>query len=554
MRTALLVLLLSAAGMGKGYAYDFSSVCSTGQTLYYNIIDATNRYVEVTSPSNTYPYYDGFDEPIGDLVLEENVEYEDVDYSVVSIGENSFRGCSGLASASIPSTVSSIEDLAFYFSSLMSVSIPNSVVTIGDYAFGACSSLASVIIPNSVTTIGEYAFSGCDCLTTLNIPNSVNFIGDNAFGCKRLEQITVDADNQCYDSREGCNAIIETNTNTLIRGCKNTIIPNSVTIIGDYAFQNCENLTSFIIPSCVTSIGYAAFRACVDLKSIVIPYAVTSIGDYAFQSCYALTSINIPNSVTSIGDGVFRYCGSLTSIIIPNSVTSIGDYAFEYCGLDIISLAITHPVLGNSAFGGVPCTTLIVSCGSKEDYEASEWANFFTTIEEDCASYGINIEEDSFSGGDINTSVNSTTMGEEVQLTITPDEGMYLASLMVCNVNNPEQTVSVYPIGKTSSLYGFIMPPFDVVVTAVFAPITSVDENNAVEVLTYPNPTNGQVRIEAEGLKHITISNMLGQTVYEGSANGNAFEYDFGKHGAGLYLVGIETASGVAVKKVSVVK
>ena len=108
-------------------------------------------------------------------------------------------------------------------------------------------------------------------------------------------------------------------------------IPNSVTSIGDFAFEDCSSLTSITIPNSVTSIGDYAFYNCLSLTSIEIPNSVTSIGAYAFWGCSSLTSITIPNSVTSIGDCAFCGWSALTSITIPNSVTSIGDNAFEGC-------------------------------------------------------------------------------------------------------------------------------------------------------------------------------------------------------------------------------
>ena len=152
----------------------------------------------------------------------------------------------------------------------------------------------------------------------------------------------MDGNNTKYDSRENCNAIIETETNTLIAGCKNTIIPNSVTSIGDNAFTWCNGLTSITIPNSVTSIGEGAFRGCSELTSVVIGNSVTSIGNEAFASCYGLTSITIPNSVTSIGDYAFQYCSGLTNVVIGNSVKSIGNYAFSNCS------SLTNVVIGNS--------------------------------------------------------------------------------------------------------------------------------------------------------------------------------------------------------------
>jgi hypothetical protein len=261
--------------------------------------------------------------------------------------------------------------------------------------------LTSVTIPNSVESIGYSAFKDCSGLTSIEIPNSVESIGYSAFfGCSGLTSVKVEDGNEVYDSRDNCNAIIETATNSLIVGSNSTVIPNSVTSIGDWAFKGCSGLTSVTIPNCVTSIGAYAFvgtawykslpdgavylgkvlyaykgpmpyGASIDIKdgtvsispyafedcsrftSIEIPNSVESIGDYAFYGCSGLTEVEIPNSVESIGYGTFSGCSGLTSVTIPNSVTSIGNRAFQGCsGLTEVEIPNSVTSIGYFIFEG----------------------------------------------------------------------------------------------------------------------------------------------------------------------------------------------------------
>ena len=303
--------------------------------------------------------------------------------SITSIGDRAFEGCSGLTSVTIGNSVTTIGEFAFYgCSKITSVTIPNSVTSIGNYAFYNCSGLSSVTIPNSVTSIGYGAFANCSGLTSVTIGNSVTSISEFAFGgCSGLTSVTVDKNNGTYDSRYNCNAIIHTSTNKLIVGCNNTIIPNSVTSIGDNAFLVCSGLTSVTIPNSVTSIGKYAFYNCSGLTSVTIGNSVTSIGKYAFAGCWGLTSVTIGNSVTSIGDYAFTDCSGLTSVTIGNSVTSIGYDAFRGCsGLTkLVSLAVEPPICGRGAFEKVDKTTcqLLVPEESINKYKtADQWKEF----------------------------------------------------------------------------------------------------------------------------------------------------------------------------------
>ena len=194
--------------------------------------------------------------------------------------------------------------------------------------------------------------------------------------------------NAVYDSRNGCNAIIETATNTLVAGCQNTIIPNSVTKIGESAFNCCYGLTSIAIPNSVTEIGGDAFSYCSSLSSVTIPNSVTSIGGFAFGFCINLASVFIPNSITNIESTTFYSCTSLTSITIPNSVTHIGHQAFLNCtSLTTIHVeATTPPALEDSTvFMNTPSPICVIPCGTLAAYQASDWASQVSEfVEEGC--------------------------------------------------------------------------------------------------------------------------------------------------------------------------
>ncbi|MGN0238856.1 MAG: leucine-rich repeat protein [Paludibacteraceae bacterium] len=383
-RRILFSILVTIFVSLSAQAYDFQ----VGD-LFYNITG--NKTVEVTSIEKYSPSYSG----MTSMTIPSSVSYDGTTYNVTSIGEYAFYFSVDLTSITIPNSVTSIGGSAFtYCTGLTSITIPNSVTSIGNLAFSNCSSLTSITIPNSVTSIGYFAFEDCSSLTSITIPNSITSIGGSAFsGCDGLVSIVVETGNAFYDSRNNCNAIIETSSNTLIAGCSTTIIPNTISNIGWGAFNGCSGLTSITIPNSVTSIGDYAFNGCSGLTSITIPNSVTSIGSSAFSGCSGLTSITIPNSVTSIGNYAFSRCDGLVSIvvetgnafydsrnncnaiietssntliagcsttIIPNTISNIGWGAFSGCdGLTTITIPNSVTSIGSSAFYGCDGLTSI---------------------------------------------------------------------------------------------------------------------------------------------------------------------------------------------------
>ena len=356
----------------------------------------------------------------GAAVIISTLKYQGRTMDVTSIKYEAFRNCTVMTLCVIGNKVTSIGESAFSgCSSLTSVTIGSGVTSIGDWAFYECSGLTSVTIGSGVTSIGYQAFSGCSSLTSVTIPSGVTSIEMWAFShCSGLTSITVEKGNSKYDSRDNCNAIIETAYNTLIAGCKSTTIPSSVTSIGEGAFRGCSGLTSLIIPNSVTSIGESAFASCSGLTSLIIPNSVTSIGRCAFSYCSGLTSVTvdngnsiydsrencnaiietasntliagcmsttIPSSVTRIGDWAFADCTGLTSVTIPSSVTSIGGFAFSGCsGLQHVYCHAVNPPSGDSySFYDTPISsaTLHVPAESLDAYKWTyPWSRFGTIV------------------------------------------------------------------------------------------------------------------------------------------------------------------------------
>ena len=225
------------------------------------------------------------------------------------------------------------------------------------------SNLTHIEIPDSieyngffyqVKQIKDRAFSTCESLVSIKIPQNIDTIGEGVLlYCDSLQSIVVDSKNKTYDSRDNCNAIIETKSNVLIHGCNNSIIPTGVTRIGDKAFSYCKHMDTIVVPYSVTTIGKSAFLGCRSLRKIDMSENVTNIGNYAFASCWELKSIALPPDLTDLSDGVFQCCDSLCEITIPNNVTTIGRFAFQDCySLKSINIPSAVVSIESDAFDG----------------------------------------------------------------------------------------------------------------------------------------------------------------------------------------------------------
>ena len=347
MKKLLLFLTIMAVGIANAWSQQVGDEFDK-DNIRYRITSLNPKTVEVVRCLSN---------PSGILGLNyiNGVNYNSQDYLITAIGDGAFEGKSAITQ----------------------VQLPASVTTIGNNAFKGCSSLTKIYkeqnIPavdgpnlTGITSIGNSAFEGCSSFTHVGIPAVLTSIGSNPFaGCTSLANLTVNSGNPRYNSVGDCNAIIETSTNKLIAGCKNTTIPNTVTSIGDNAFRGCTGLTSITIPDGATSIGENAFWNCNQLTSVTIPNSVTSIGRSAFYGCSRLSSIIIPQSVTSIGSSAFFVCSNLTVF----DLTSINNFTRTSHGTVRRVVKCSNSGSGKNTTYKIPATFTVVNSASDVESE-----------------------------------------------------------------------------------------------------------------------------------------------------------------------------------------
>ena len=375
--------------------------------------------------------------------------------SVKSIGSEAFSGCFNISSISFEdfSSLDSIKFSAFFYcgSSSASITIPESVTFIDNYAFNRsgfaaidiqasitiinsnvfsdCESLTSITIPSSVTSFDDYAISKCPKLNSISISENVEFIASSAF-MGTGGTFEVDVNNLNYSSSEN---VLFNKDKTVLIHCSasktNYAVPASVITIGEYAFSNCEVLSSVTIPNTVTTIDKNAFRYCITLTTINIPTSVSSISQYtfynsgltnitlpsgidsinnnAFNSCKSLSSVTIPESVTYIGSSTFSYCSALTGITIPNKITTIPNNLFYNCSeLTTINLPDIVNSIESYAFSKCSKLTTIAIPDSVKSIESSVFENCSSLTEITIPDAVESIKKYAFSGCSKLDSVN----------------------------------------------------------------------------------------------------------------------------------------------------
>ena len=520
----LLALLMMASRL---FAYDFDAICSTGQTLYYNI-NTDGISVTVTYPcdSGQNNYYSGYEMPQGDLTIPDSVEYQGVTYAVTKIGAHAFYGCYSLGAATLP----------------------NTLVEIGSYAFHGTNTNGyghHLVIPDSVIIVGSEAFSWVS-VHELTIGESVQNIGYHAFDCSNLKIIHYNATH--------CNDVVSPpfgssrnrNINTLTIGenvvyipaklfycfddlACDVVIPNSVTRIGEQAFFD-ANVTSVVIGDGCVEIGEWAFFNTHYLTSLKLGAGLKTIGESAFFSSGIEGKLILPDSLEVIGYAAF-YENNLTSVLIGPCVSFIDSQAFMCDGLQSVFIEATvPPIIGGHTFGDYS-TPIYVPCASLCDYFAIQstneyWANYtnITAV----FPYQITVES------------ADEQMGY-AYVTQLPD---------CCDI---KAWAKAYPrpgfefdcwksdgvIVSTEEILGIDVVE-DMHLVAYFKVYDGVGEDNST-IGVYPNPAKEKITIDGIRPDEVQIYNAYGQLVK--TVRGTN-EIDVAELAEGVYLLRVTDAEG----------
>ena len=366
------------------YSYDFMK-----DNIYYNIISLDDLTLEV-SKGNSYNSYKG------SISIPEKVDYMGKSFTVISIGDEAFMYVNN-----------------YGFMQHYTISLPSTITKIGESAFLSYPT-TSINLPNNLKYIGKKAFWDTE-IPSVNIPATVEYIGEAAFSAiEQLETIKVDSQNRYYDSRDECNAIIETKSNTLIASSTKNIIPKGILHIGGYVFYN-RDIEKIDLPEGLVTIGERAFSFCIKMTSITIPNSVNTIGTSCFYGCTNLEQIELPENIKDIPEGALAGCEKLTRITVPVSTEKIGNNAFSGCSkLESISLPESLEIIEDHVFRNCASLSNIVfphnlkSAGKEAFNGCNNLANIFV-----CSETPFEIQENCFPELCYNLSVLTVPTGSK---------------------------------------------------------------------------------------------------------------------------------------------
>ncbi len=527
---ALLALLLMAS---TASAYDFEAVCSTGQTLYYNInpdsLSVTVTYPEYDSACNNYYY--GYNMPTGIPIIPETVSYQNNAYTVTAIGAHAFYHCNGLNTVILPQTVTSIGNYAFYLATLNGhFVVPDQVTFIGAMAFAHVHNLNEVTIGAYVDSIGPGAFSGQD----------LRIVHYNAINCKDLVNSILDIQGNVETITIGENV---TRIPALIFSCStvnNTlVIPNSVTCIAHEAFLDCQHIPSVIIGDGVTEIGAYAFALSYNLTNLTLGQSLKSVDDCAFLDCRISGHLVLPDSLEYIGEYAFSG-GEYDTLTVGSSVNFIDIGAFDLNRLlrQIFVKPTEPPYLGYQyLFDQQDQIPVEVPCGSLSAYLSDpNWAIFHNIIAD--FPYHLTVESSDLQMGSVSI-LEEPNCAQEAVIKATPEQGFEFDRWEADGV-----TVSL------EETYTFRLEQ-DLTLIAYFKVDDGIKEEYGPLVKIYPNPAREIVTIESIEAAEVQVYNALGQLVK--TVRGTN-EIDVSTLPSGQYSLRIYTTDGLILSRKIIVK
>lgn len=503
MKKLVFTLILLIGIAVNGFAYDFSAVCESGQTLYYTILDNPLHRVIVDKGEMLSTIS-------GDVVVPVTVEHNGITYTVYGIGEHAFIGDTLLSSIILSDSIRYIQEGAFFkCSNLRHTSLGTSVQSIGNSVFSRCSKLESIDFSDALFSIGDRAFSSC-AFQSISIPNSVVEMGEAVFSDCSLLKEAILPDSLCWG-------------------------------ITTSMFENCTNLQRVELPNHINAIGSHAFENCSFLESIELSTMIDGIGSFAFSGCSSLAEINlILNDRARVQSSAFYNCNNLKQLTI-DVPYSYGEVFFDsnvFSGTSLESITIKCqkvPAIVQNTFEGVSRTIpIVVPCGLLSQYEEDEhWGEF------------SNIQEDMLYANTIVTEYDGMGTVQILHEPTSCEDGL-LEVLAIPNDGNRFLYWLISDFGFVAHDNPLSIEPFvDGPIKAVFDG-TGVDENTVIPIDVYPNPTDGLICIDVEGLDKVEVYSITGQFIKEFKSN----EIDITDQEAGTYILKVHTSSGWVTKQI----